>query len=494
LSAADTWHDLPSGFHAQMLEGDRLVLVSTGIDIGSSTMHMAVSRLVAERDAGRFSIVTREVLYESPVVLTPYLDDGRIDSAAVSEVFEGHYRSAGIRPEQVDTGVVILTGVALDRENARSIGEMLMRWGGQFLSVAAGDRLEGVLAAHGSGAVARSRSGEPTLNVDIGGGTIKVTVCHEGRVDSVQAFDVGSRLIAWNPDTRVVERLEPAGRALASRVAVDVEIGRPFAPADEDRLTSALAESLVSMLEGADAGLIAQTVRTDSFEALGATNSIVFSGGTAEYLGGRETRDFGDLGQGLAAALRRELQRSAFTYDTSAAGIRATAIGAGQFTMQVSGITIHRSHEFPLPLRNVPVAALHPELLQGQVRADDVAHAVRARLALLDGAAEGPVALALRWTGAAIYSRLAAIATGVAAGVTELGQPDKPIILVADGDVARLLGGVLQEQLPGVPLLVIDGIRVVDLDFIDVAAPIGAHGPVPVTVKSLAFRSRRAAV
>src|SRR5680860_1689434 len=80
--------------------------------------------------------------------------------------------------------------------------------------------------------------------------------------------------------------------------------------------------------------------------------------------GGRETRDFGDLGQGLAAALRRELQRSAFTYDTSAAGIRATAIGAGQFTMQVSGITIHRSHEFPLPLRNGHVAEGKGELVR----------------------------------------------------------------------------------------------------------------------------------
>ena len=488
MSTADTWHDLPAGLRPDVLEGDRVVLVSTGIDIGSSTMHMAVSRLVAERNAGGFAIISREVLYESPVVLTPYVDQELIDAEAVSAAFDGHYQAAGIRPEQIDTGVVILTGVALDRDNARAIGDMLVRWGGQFLSVAAGDRLEGVLAAYGSGAVAGSRSGQPVLNVDVGGGTIKIAVCRGGTVKDVQAFDVGSRLIAWDPETRVVERLEPAGRVIASRVGVDVEVGRPLSPAQEQQVVAALAESLVSLLEGAVDGLIADTVRTAPFEALDAAGAVVFSGGLAEYLGGREHRHFGDLGPGFAAALGRELTARAMPYDTSPAGIRATAIGAGQFTMQVSGITIHRAEGFPLPLRDVPVAALPPDLLEAEVDRDRVAASVGARLALLDQAAEGPVALALRWTGAASYSRLRAIADGLAAGTAELASAERPLVLVVDGDVARLLGGALQERLQHTPLLAVDGVRVADLDFIDFGTPVGARGPIPVTVKSLAFR------
>ena len=488
MSTADTWHDLPAGLHPDVLEGDRIILVSTGIDIGSSTMHMAVSRLVAERDAGGFAIVSREVLYESPVVLTPYVDQELIDAEAVSAAFDGHYRGAGIRPEQIDTGVVILTGVALDRDNARAIGDMLVRWGGQFLSVAAGDRLEGVLAAYGSGAVAGSRSGQPVLNVDVGGGTIKIATCRHGAVEDVQAFDVGSRLIAWNPETRVVERLEPAGRAIAARLRLDVEVGRPFSPAQEQQVTGALAESLASLLEGADDGLIAEAVRTASFQALDTAGSVVFSGGLAEYLGGREDRHFGDLGPGFAVALRRELASRAMPYATSPAGIRATAIGAGQFTMQVSGITIHRAEGFRLPLRDVPVAALPRDLLDDEVDADRIAEAVRGRLALLDQAAAGPFALALRWTGAAVYSRLTAIAEGLAGGVADLPSAGRPLVLVVEGDVARLLGGALQQRLPQTPLLAIDGVRVADLDFIDFGTPVGERGPIPVTVKSLAFR------
>ena len=84
-----------------------------------------------------------------------------------------------------------------------------------MVAVSAGDSLESVMAAYGSGAVARSiRSGAPVMNIDVGGGTAKIAVCTDGKVIDVTALDVGARLVVLD-DARRIVRLEEAGRASA---------------------------------------------------------------------------------------------------------------------------------------------------------------------------------------------------------------------------------------------------------------------------------------
>ncbi|MGH7091727.1 MAG: ethanolamine ammonia-lyase reactivating factor EutA, partial [Stellaceae bacterium] len=176
---------------------DEIRLTSVGVDIGSSTSHLAFSRLVLERLDSRYIVSAREVLFQSAILLTPYAAEETIDAAALGTFIAAQYRAAGLSPSEIDTGALILTGVAARRRNARAIGELFAREAGRMVAVSAGDGLETTMAAYGSGAVARSiREHTRILKCDVGGGTAKLALCEAGRIVSLTAIDIGARLVA----------------------------------------------------------------------------------------------------------------------------------------------------------------------------------------------------------------------------------------------------------------------------------------------------------
>lgn len=195
------------------LEGeDEIILVSVGVDIGSSTSHLVFSRLVLERLDNRYIVSERTVLHESDVLLTPYAADQSIDAVALGAFIEAQYAQAGIAPDKIDTGALILTGVAVRRSNSRAIADLFAAQAGKFVSVSAGDALETTLAAFGSGAAARSvRETARVMNIDIGGGTTKIAVCENGELVDLTAVDIGARIVALDAQGRLV-RLEEADR------------------------------------------------------------------------------------------------------------------------------------------------------------------------------------------------------------------------------------------------------------------------------------------
>src|SRR3970040_1975371 len=143
-----------SNANRHMQEEEELQLTSVGVDIGSSTSHLVFSRLVLHLEVSRYRVTHREVLNESEILLTPYVDDTRIDVEALEAFINEQYRKAEIKRDEVDTGALILTGVAVRRRNARAIGALFAQGGGKFVAVSAGDGLEATMAAQGSGAVA----------------------------------------------------------------------------------------------------------------------------------------------------------------------------------------------------------------------------------------------------------------------------------------------------------------------------------------------------
>src|SRR6266568_8054237 len=197
-----------------LVDEDELVVLSVGVDIGSSTSHLVFSRIVLERLDSRYVVTTRETFYQSDILLTPYskAGDEAIDADALGAFIARQYQDAKVDPDEIDTGALILTGVAVRRSNARKIGELFARQAGKMVAVSAGDNLETVMAAYGSGAVARSiRDHAAVMNVDVGGGTSKIAVCDDGRVIDLTALDVGARLICLDAAGRIV-RIEEAGR------------------------------------------------------------------------------------------------------------------------------------------------------------------------------------------------------------------------------------------------------------------------------------------
>ncbi|MGH8650110.1 MAG: ethanolamine ammonia-lyase reactivating factor EutA, partial [Burkholderiales bacterium] len=125
---------------------DHVSLTSVGMDIGSAGTQLIFSRIhlrrLGEDLSSRYAIVSREALFQSPVALTPYLDEERIDDVKLADIIDEAYTQAGLHPDEIDSGVVILTGEALRRRNAQAISELLAENGGEFVCTAAGHPLE----------------------------------------------------------------------------------------------------------------------------------------------------------------------------------------------------------------------------------------------------------------------------------------------------------------------------------------------------------------
>ena len=209
---------------------DNVELTTVGLDVGSSTSHLLFGRLLLRRLteslSSRFVVVKREVLHRSPILLTPYRPDGLIDVGQLETFVHAAYADAGLERADVDTGAVILTGAALERANARGVADLFAGEGGKFVCASAGHNLEAMLAAHGSGAVALSQArGETLLHVDIGGGTTKLGVLHDGEILSTAAIHVGGRLVALDDDERVT-RIEPSAELVAERLGHTPGAGR----------------------------------------------------------------------------------------------------------------------------------------------------------------------------------------------------------------------------------------------------------------------------
>src|SRR5436190_13312969 len=265
-----------------MADEDNIVLTSVGVDIGSSTSHLLFSRLELERQDNRYVTVGRDVLFESGILLTPYRGVSTIDDVALGAFIDQQYRAAGISRDQVDTGALILTGVALLRDNARAIAELFATEAGRLVAVSAGDNLEATMAAHGSGAVALSRTRGPVMNVDVGGGTTKVVICRDGRAAELMAIDVGARLIAFDSDG-VVVRLEPAARDIAARLNVALAPGQKAPQHDLRRLASYMVDQLVGEISVGGSTPSSHLLRTAPLRDRSDIAAITFSGGVSEF-------------------------------------------------------------------------------------------------------------------------------------------------------------------------------------------------------------------
>jgi ethanolamine utilization protein EutA len=475
---------------------DHVTLVTVGIDIGSSGTQVIFSRINLRRYGedltSRYYVVSRETLFQSPVALTPYASDERIDDAALGAIIDEAYAAAGVKPEEIDTGVVILTGEALRRENAEAIAALVAEQRGDFVTATAGHHMESMLAAYGSGASKASHDrGLRVLNVDIGGGTTKLAIVEKGHVSATAALHVGGRLQVVDAIGRIV-RLDPAGRFHARQAGFYWSRGDVLSPAQLDKVADSMAELLVAALTQRPVPhAVEHLYLTDPLPDLGRIDGVMFSGGVGEYVYDREQRDFGDMGRRLGRAIRRRIDAGALPWPLLPAGecIRATALGASEYSVQLSGNTSYISKPGELlPRRNLQV--LQPSYeCEEVIDPQRLAQAIRAHFTAFDLVeGEGEVALALRWQGAPAYERVLAFAEGICHGLAVTIERKKPLYIMLDGDIAQTLGAILREELlVESEILAIDGVLLRDFDYIDLGRIRMPSYTVPVTIKSLVF-------
>lgn len=475
---------------------DNVVLRSVGIDVGSAGTQVNFTRLhlrrLGEDLSSRYFVIARDRLYQSPVSLTPYESERRIDGEALDHIIEQAYREAGQAPDEVDTGVVILTGEALRRENAERIADIVAHRGGDFVCASAGHRMEAALAAFGSGAAQRSHEqGTRILNIDIGGGSTKLALVENGQVVTSAALHVGGRLLVVDADGHIT-RLEPAGRRHCRRAGYKWDVGDAVDRAGLETLAESMATLVVEAVAGSpwSADVLSEHL-TEPIDSLGHVDGVMFSGGVAEYVYGREEREYGDLGRLLGIVMRREAEAGRLPGLLLSPGecMRATAVGASEHSVQLSGNTTYISAEEELlPRRSLQV--LRPPIGGGgDVDPDTAAAAIRHHLQAFDfSLSDDDVVLALSWSGQPAYERLLNLAQGVVAAFSERLAQRRALYLVLDGDVGYTLGCVLKDDL-GIDseVLVLDGLRLDDFDFIDIGKVRLPSRTVPVTIKSLVF-------
>lgn len=442
-------------------------LLSVGIDVGTTTTQLILSRLTVENRASAFTVPelvigNREIQYRSPVHFTPLLGKDQVDGEKLRKLVAAEYDRAGIRRENVDTGAVIITGETSRKENARAVLTALEGFAGDFVAATAGPDLESVLAARGAGAVEFSaETGKRVLHMDIGGGTSNLAWIEDGKIVKTGCLNVGGRLVKFD-ENRVVSYVSPILEGIC-----DLKIGDVMTEAR----AKAVAELLARALEMA-AGLSETTELMEKlwtseagamWESVPGESVLSFSGGVADCIEKRPVWwEFGDIGPVLGRKIRQS-RLCAGEYRLGAETIRATVIGAGCHSVQLSGSTVfYRGVEFPL--KNKPVVCMQGDCSE-------------AELAQRLGNQDEDGVLALSGKVPSGYEELKALAGKIVRG---FGR--RPVLVAVEADIAKALGQRMALETQG-PVLCIDRVKLGEGSYLDVGAPVGAA--LPVVVKTL---------
>ncbi len=462
-------------------------LTSVGIDIGSSTSHLMFSRLhvgFPSLHRRHPEVLERRVLSHSAVLLTPFTQDWTIELEPLKDLIQTAYEQAGLTPQDIDTGAVIITGEAARRHNARRIADLFSDEAGRFVCATAGPRLETVLGAHGSGAVHLSREqGLNLMNIDVGGGTTKVGLISKGRLIDAAAFNIGSRLVAFDEEGTLT-RVEKAGRKFLDELGYSISIGDKLDSEACALLSHRMVKVLFGTLQGEEPPWMDLTItRFSKASPLEHIDGVLFSGGVAEYIYGREPSTFGDLGAYMGKEIKKQAQELGLQVFEADEGLRATVIGASQYSMQMSGETIYVPDANGLPFRNLRVfpvsVSWQPPVAQGAEMA------FLASIRSIDPEVKGePFALAVASPPFLGYGLALELAEGIRAALERLSPQERPVALVFEQNIGRVVGESLAERFK---LLCIDEVSLSELDFVDIGQPVSSDSCVPVVVKSLAF-------
>lgn len=465
---------------------------SVGIDIGTTTTQVIFSSLelvnrAAPSQVPRYEFSRRDITYESPVVFTPVDHEGHIDQAELASFIDGQYRAAGLDRAVVESGAIIITGETSKARNARATVMELAESLGDFVVATAGPHLESIIAGKGSGAGEYSRTHSArVMNIDIGGGTSNYAVFDCGRVVDTACLNVGGHLIETDGTGRVGFIHEPAARIVAE-LGLDKRTGN-LTRQDLEAVAARMAVLVVEIIEGAPSALAHSLLMTDCLRRGHHLDALFVSGGVGEclYHPASDAFAFGDIGPLLAAALRVHPGFSAMPLREPKQTLRATVIGAGAYTLSLSGSTIWLNYGH-LPLRNLPVIV--PAL--GEADGSDAgqladAWDIAARRQDLDPSRE-LCALALPPELPVSYRTVLSCAAALLRFADRHANAQLPLIVIARQDFGKALGMELQPALGGRALAVVDEVETREGDYMDIGSSYFGGEIVPLTVKSLAF-------
>lgn len=468
-------------------------LLTVGIDLGTSTTQLVLSELTVENFASAFtvpriSISDKKVIYRSDIIFTPLLNQSEIDAEPIKAFVAEQYRQAGIHKQDIQMGAVIITGETARKSNANNVLRALSGYAGDFVVATAGPDLESIIAGKGAGAQTYSETKrKPVVNLDIGGGTTNLAVFKDGEVIDTACFDIGGRLIKLDQQQKITY-IAPKIQEIINKKELTLHLGDQ---ATEQNLLPIISE-LVAVLENS----IGLGTHSPFYQLL-VTNHplrkgeelpiVTFSGGVADCLNTTSTNLFkyGDIGLLLGKHLRKSLIFLEKEVLESAETIRATVVGAGSHTAEISGSTIAYREQI-LPVKNIPILKLAQE--DETLTVTELGQRIQEKLNWHRIEETPQIALAIRGMSNPTFADIQRYGQGIVEGLASLVAEQIPIIVMVDEDMAKALGHALSAHLPkDYPFICLDSVKVENGDYVDIGLPVAEGAVLPVIVKTLVF-------
>ncbi|CBH20376.1 reactivating factor for ethanolamine ammonia lyase [Acetoanaerobium sticklandii] len=475
-------------------------LISVGIDVGTTTTQVIFSNITIENMSSgarvpEFKIVGKEIFYKGKIHFTPLRSNTEIDETALKEIIEREYKNAGINPDDIDSGAVIITGETARKENAQNISKVLSGYAGEFVVATAGPDLEGIIAGKGSGAAKLSyENNDIVANFDIGGGTTNIAVFSQGEPIDTTCLDLGGRLLRFDK-SGLVEYISPKLADICKEVNINIEKGKKYPDEVIRKICRYMAEILLEVSGVRPRSRLLELTLSPKSTALRLDykiDRVSFTGGVADYIYNNQAETdlykFGDIGILLGYEIKAILNEFASKVIMPEETIMATVVGAGTQTMDISGSTISYSQSAALPLKNIPIIEITEK--EERVNEEELEKAIMAKLQwyCLETQKQ-KVALFLKGERNVSFEKVTSISKVIAKVWEEFYPHGEEVIVVIENDMAKVLGQSISRKLSNKQreVVCIDGIKVSSGDYIDIGKPIGNGSVLPVVIKTLVF-------
>lgn len=475
-------------------------LISVGIDVGTTTTQVIFSNITIENMSSgarvpEFKIVGKEIFYKGKIHFTPLRSNTEIDETALKEIIEREYKNAGINPDDIDSGAVIITGETARKENAQNISKVLSGYAGEFVVATAGPDLEGIIAGKGSGAAKLSyENNDIVANFDIGGGTTNIAVFSQGEPIDTTCLDLGGRLLRFDK-SGLVEYISPKLADICKEVNINIEKGKKYPDEVIRKICRYMAEILLEVSGARPRSRLLELTLSPKSTALRLDykiDRVSFTGGVADYIYNNQAETdlykFGDIGILLGYEIKAILNDFASKVIMPEETIMATVVGAGTQTMDISGSTISYSQSATLPLKNIPIIEITEK--EERVNEEELEKTIMAKLQwyCLETQKQ-KVALFLKGERNVSFEKVTSLSKVIAKVWEEFYPHGEEVIVVIENDMAKVLGQSISRKLSNKQreVVCIDGIKVSSGDYIDIGKPIGNGSVLPVVIKTLVF-------
>lgn len=473
---------------------NRKVIHSIGIDIGTTTTQVIFSDLTVVNRAPAsqvpvYEFIDRQISYQSPILFTPINREGLIDTIELRHFIDQQIKEAGFSSEGVETGAIIITGETAKAQNARQAIMGLSEQLGDFVVATAGPNLESVISGRGSGAHEYSETNHlKVLNIDIGGGTSNYVIFDCGKVSQTACLNVGGRLVELDNAGNVNYIHKPASLIIKDLFG-DALLPTKITKQHVSQIALRMAELIVEIIQGKPSPLATELLQTEKLSDLQGLDVIFLSGGVGDCYYRQQTAnlpDFGDVGPLLAKALLNNTALSTWKVQQPKQTLRATVIGAGAYSLTLSGSTIW-INAAELPLKNIPV--VHPVIdwseSEPEICQKIIVAALRMDLSLKDD----HYAISFGQDMPVRYKTVLHLSTELALFYQKHGNSHLTALIVLHNDIGKALGMILAPLLSTQSLNVIDEVATQEGDYLDIGKSYFGGEILPLTVKSLAFSS-----